>query len=105
MLRRLIVLGADAARQSPGFISLGLTSVLFLLALLPVPKRLESAETILGLVILGTAVVLGLRGVRKGRKIAKAGAWLSLGVLFLWVLAVCVVSATSIAHSTAASHR
>ncbi len=91
MLRRLIVLGIDAVRRSPGFISLGLTSVLFVLALVPVPNRFESVETVLGLVILGTAVVLGIRGVRNGRRIARAGAWLSLGVLFLWVLAVRVV--------------
>jgi hypothetical protein len=104
-VRGMIVVVIDAVRRTSGFVSLGLTSVLFVLALIPVPKRFESVETFVGLTILGTAVVLGASGVRMGRGIGKGGAWLSLGVLFLWVLAVFVVGGMEIVHSMAGSHR
>jgi hypothetical protein len=79
--------------------------VLFVLALFPVPSRFESVQTAVGLIILGTAVFLGVRGARTGRGISKAIAWLSLGVLFLWMLAVFIVGAMSIVQLMAESHR
>jgi VIT1/CCC1 family predicted Fe2+/Mn2+ transporter len=89
--------------QLSGYVSLALTSLLFVLAPLPVPKRFESFETAVGLVVLAAAIILGVRGIRIGRGISKAGAWLSLGVLFLWMLATFVVGGLNLVHSVAES--
>ena len=84
------------ATKSNGYISLALTFLLIVLALLPISERFESNQTAVGLVTLASAIILGVRGTRIGHGKSRCAAWVSLGILLLWVVVTFVVSGINI---------
>jgi ABC-type spermidine/putrescine transport system permease subunit II len=90
-------------RGIEGYLSLALTSLLFVIPLLPI--LLPSLKEATGLVVLVLVLVLALRGIRSRLSGNRAAAWTSLAIVFVTMLTTIVIACTEFHRLMSENHR